>query len=550
MVGRLALAPPDVYVGGVSVIDTKSWMALLSAAALLCASPALANGRFPRALRLVESPTDADKLVVVGTYGLLVTEDRGRHWYHVCDPAFTFEAGFGSDPVFGLTGDGSFLVGAQTRMTRSNDRGCDWVKVLEPAKSSVDDFTMLPSNPNDILAVVTEYQTDSTIVRLQESSDGGLTWKPVGAPLPAAFIYTVDVDPKDPAHIYATASSNSADETAPCFLLTTHDRGTTWDVRAIPSTNINATPWIAAVHPKDGNKLFVRTDGWKNRDVIDAADDALLYSDDGGATWTELLHAAAGNQEVPGAKLLGFALSPDGSTVLAGYGNPMDPARLADPDGTWGGIYQSSSDGRFSFGAEASAISLPLVPGNVNCLTWTARGVYACFSPIGRVPYVAFAPDPSFASSSMTTLMQTDKTLGAPPCCGGRAVNACTWAVDCQPLQACDAGPPPSPPNCGGAGGKGGASTTDAGPSVGAGGMGSETPPGTSKGCGCRLGARRTHDALTVLLLVAALAMGSGRLRGRSSRSRRRCRRRRPHLDRTSDAGASGSPRRRRRCGS
>jgi photosystem II stability/assembly factor-like uncharacterized protein len=499
----------------------KTIAAAAFVAAALCASNARANGRFPRAIRLFESPSDSQKLALVATYGLLLTEDRGGHWYHVCDAAITFEPAFASDPLFALTADESFLLGAQTRLTRSSDRGCDWTKVLEPPMSSIDDFTMVPSHANDVLAAVTEYGATSTVVQLQESADGGLTWKRIGAPLPAPFVYTLDVDPKDPAHVYATVPSGSADETAPALLLRSRDRGATWAVKAIPMTNANATPWIAAVHPVDGNRIFVRTDGWKNRDVMDAADDALLYSADGGDTWVELLHAGTG--EPAGAKLLGFALSPDGSTVLAGYGDPMDPGRLVDPDRKWSGIYKSSADGRYSFGGA------PLVKGSVSCLAWTAHGAYACYSPAGEIASIAFTSDASFSPPSTTTIMKTSDVRGAPPCCSaGRAVSACRWEVDCQALGACDAGAPPSPPpTCGGSdaggGAGGGGSSGDAGPSTGSGGKADSTPAGGSTGCGCRLAESATSGSRAWCLVATAFAAAFGRaLRSRSRRRRDR----------------------------
>ena len=54
----------------------------------------------------------------------------------------------------------------------------------------------------------------------------------------------------------------------------------------------------------------------------DLANDALLYSSDGGATWKELLRQ--------NAKLLGFALSPDGTAILAGYGDPVESGYYVD----------------------------------------------------------------------------------------------------------------------------------------------------------------------------------------------------------------------------
>ena len=56
---------------------------------------------------------------------------------------------------------------------------------------------------------------------------------------------------------------------------------------------------------------------WDEVQAVLTQNRLLLYSADGGETWTELLHAGAGEPTTAGAKLLGFALSPDGSTVLA-----------------------------------------------------------------------------------------------------------------------------------------------------------------------------------------------------------------------------------------
>ena len=47
-----------------------------------------ANGRFPRAQRLIEHPDDPAKLVLTGTYGMFVTRDRGITWHHVCESSF------------------------------------------------------------------------------------------------------------------------------------------------------------------------------------------------------------------------------------------------------------------------------------------------------------------------------------------------------------------------------------------------------------------------------------------------------------------------------
>jgi hypothetical protein len=508
----------------------------LFASLAVTAGSALGNGRFPRAQHLVEEPGHPERLTIGATYGLLVTDDRGKNWSYVCDAAFTFQPMFASDAVLGFTVSG-LLLGVQNAMTLSRDRGCDFGKVFEPSGfTSIDDFTVSPSL-KDVLALATTFENGKNIIRLQESEDGGQNWHVIGTPLPAALAYTLDVDPRNPARIYVTGSNLTADATDPGLFLTSLDRGTTWTVGTIPNTNIDASPWIAAVHPTDGNKIFVRTDSWKrNASSQDLAGDALLYSGDGGKTWTELLRAGGSDPEVPGGKLLGFALSPDGSTVLAGYGDIADPLRVVDPDGNWLGVYKSSSDGSYSFGAGAPAAPVPLLKVPTTCLAWTNEGVYGCFAPKGEPHTLAFSKDANLAPASLTTLMKSNEVLGAPRCCNGRSVTACAWSTDCQALGACDAGAPApdaSGGTCSDAGG-GGGSSADASSTGGAGGSAGGTggsagsagggPGGTggsasgsNDGCGCRIMKTRVSPPVGEMVWLFA-ALGAWVRRRRRSR--------------------------------
>jgi hypothetical protein len=233
--------------------------------------------------------------------------------------------------------------------------------------------------------------------------------------------------------------------------------------------------------------------------------------------------------------MLGFALSPDGSTVLVGYGDIVDPVRVVDPDDKWKGVYKSSSDGRYSFGAGAPAAPVPVLKVPSTCLAWTTEGIYGCFAPAGQSHYLAFTTDANFAPASLTTLMKANEVQGPPRCCDGRSVKACTWPTDCTVLGACDAGAL-SGGTCD-AGGAGGAPPNDAGRDVGTGGTsggaagmggiggaggstaGMGGTGGTSSGaggatgddgkaCGCRLS--RSSDefrrSLAALLLIGFAA--------------------------------------------
>src|SRR6266496_6620882 len=76
--------------------------------ALLVAPVALANGRFPRAQRLVESATDPALLALYGTYGLIVSSDVGRSWSHVCEAATGTYTG--EDPLLEILPNGKIIA--------------------------------------------------------------------------------------------------------------------------------------------------------------------------------------------------------------------------------------------------------------------------------------------------------------------------------------------------------------------------------------------------------------------------------------------------------
>ncbi len=251
--------------------STRLARAAILLASLSCASTALANGRFPRSQRLLESPTDPNRLTLAATYGLLTTSDRGKNWYHVCEAAFSFDEMYTGDPVVDLTADESLLAGVQGALTISHDHGCQWASVLQAPNQAIIDFSISRSNRNDAIVLVTIYGDGGAPVhRLQESTNGGMTWNLVGAPLPAAVVYTVDIDPKDPAHIVASGA-NGLTETSTGLFLSSSDHGAHWTSTMIPGTNGDRVSYIAAIHPTEPQKIFVRTDAWKDRTNIDTA---------------------------------------------------------------------------------------------------------------------------------------------------------------------------------------------------------------------------------------------------------------------------------------
>ena len=146
--------------------------------------------------------------------------------------------------------------------------------------------------------------------------------------LPAEVIQplTIDVAPSSSSRIYVSATL----EGSVGALLVSDNGGSTWSSRSIPGASLSALPYIAAVHPSDADYVFVRTDEWVDGEL---ASDALHVTQNAGEGWTEVVRKAG--------KMYGFALAPDLSTVLVGYGDPVSGGgRLTYPEEL--GIYRAS----------------------------------------------------------------------------------------------------------------------------------------------------------------------------------------------------------------
>ena len=419
----------------------------LAMALVALPEPTLANGRFPRAERLIESASSADELTIAATYGLVVTHDRGKTWQQICEPAFALKSGYSGDPLFDLAPGGTMVVSVQSSFNVSPDHGCQWNRTLGGAEEEVIDFTISRSTKTLIAAVATGTGT-GLVNGLRVSTDDGLTWAALGAPIPMPTVLTLDVAPSDPSRIYASGLS----ATNKGVFAVSSDRGATWATLEIPGTSLDEIPFIAAVHPGDPSKVFVRTDAWKDRDVIDTANDALLVTSDAGKTWKEVIRG--------GAKLLGFALSPDGASMRIGYGDPVDSSRLVDSAsfGIWSG---STLDLKVS----------QIYDQAVTCLTWSKSGLYVCTSAEASGGLeVAFAPggDLGAGGASLKPLLRRTDVKGTVECCPGTTAAVCAieWLTTCETFATCGADVDAGPRVCGGGtggGADGGSRDVDAG---------------------------------------------------------------------------------------
>ena len=493
--------------------------------AVSVANPSGANGRFPRAERLLEDASDPEHLVLAATYGLLVTRDRGQNWYHVCEASFA-EPDLESDPVAAITQSGAIVTSIYSVLTRSEPDACDFsVRLGQSDTDRVPDFTLARGASERIVAVHVSTPLDGPVVnQLYASDDDGRTFEALGPPLPSSIrlVATVDVAPSDPERIYVSGLA----EDRSGVVLRSDDGGQSFEATTLATnTSESETPYIAAVDPNDPDIVYVRTDLWEYDDVagLDLAYDALYYSDDGAQSFDEVFRTDA--------KLYGFALAPDGESLLLGYGDPVDGGgRYVIPEAL--GIYKSATaNGEFSFEK--------IFAESVTCLTYTGAGLYACAAQSRSGFELGVRADADFTLETpepFTRLLDLAEVRGplACPACSSGARCADYWRDTCLRLGArnCDdagAGGAPECTNAAGAGGakaEGGAGAGDGASGASAAGAGGTPDAGEAgrggtagktganpkfdrdSGCGCRLrGVSARESASALILLSGVLAL-------------------------------------------
>jgi hypothetical protein len=353
---------------------SRSFNWLLVTALSLLSSLAHANGRFPNAEQLRELAPGS--LVVSGTYGLLVS-GNSKDFQFVCESTLFGKTLMGSwvDPLLEVLPDGTILSGSVNGLRVSRDHGCsfrsDGSLPYDPAFIPPDPSATGPAGTvvdlcpaydasHGALALTTLKASDGSTLehRLYRTTDSAHSWSEFGAPIPTStvrVVLTVDVAASDPEHVYVSGSSLGKS-----LLVVSEDAGATWTAHevALEDDTGVAGLYIAAVSPRDPKRLYLRV---SRRSLADDGsttwDDSLLVSDDAGASTRQVLRQQAA--------LLGFALSPDGNTVLAGYGDPV-VAPVVVGDGAVG-LYAASAD-TLDFTARVPNLS-------VSCLRWAADGL-------------------------------------------------------------------------------------------------------------------------------------------------------------------------------
>lgn len=384
-------------------------MALAVATALLAqGGAARANGRYPAASFIAFDPGDPGHFVVSTTFGLVESKDGGNAFRWVCESALG-ATGI-QDLVVAITASGATVTVKFDGVVTSPD-GCSFHQALELDKKNMGDLSLRRTAPHSVLAFYADSRIEGGFEsHLVESTDDGQTWRPLGIALPTdVYPLTIDVAPSDASRVYLSARLSDADDYASA-LLRSKDGGATFERLGIPETAQHHLAYIAAVHPFDPDRIYVR--------VYDPVGTTIWLSDDAGATFRKVF---TGNDQI-----YGFALSPDGAEMA--LGGPGD------------GIWVGRADGTNL--ARQSDI-LPF------CLGWSQRGLYACADQRLAPFSVGRSVD---RGVTFDTLLRFDALCGDTGCAAdtqsGRECPT-NWEVVAQSLQtncSTDAGRGAGPP--------------------------------------------------------------------------------------------------------
>jgi MYXO-CTERM domain-containing protein len=367
---------------------------------------ARANGAFPASGQVLVDPADPLRLGARTTYGLVASSDGGASWRWTCEDALAW--GDTLHPQLAITPEGTVYGGLGGGMIRGRLGACAWSRVASLEGSAVVDVTQDPEG-RSVATLVRDGETRGEVWR---SDDDAATWSRLGDVLPAK-LSPLTVDVASNGRIYVSGLIEGAPVRG--FLAWSDDEGASWGWSRVLDADASKAPYIAAVDPLDPDVVWVR---------LTAAPGELVVTRDGGATWEIAL--------VLQGFLRAFALSPDGSEILAG--------------GEVDGLLRSPAD-TLDFERIADVA--------VRCAQWREGSIDVCGSEAVDGFTVARSTDDA---RTFQPLYVQRCLLGPEACAADSAVGACAegWPALMAQLgvEDCDGG--------GGAGGEGATASSGA----------------------------------------------------------------------------------------
>ncbi|MFO0677385.1 MAG: hypothetical protein U0169_12695 [Polyangiaceae bacterium] len=374
------------------------------------AMPVRANGRFPAANQLVARPGDPSSMILRATYGMLFSRDAGVTWHWVCERAIGYNGA--EDPALGVFPDGRVTAGLFKGLAATTDQGCSWSFVKGGLEGQVViDVAQWPGHPERGVALTSTYAgeiagTPRYKNEIFLTEDSGSTWNRIGSAIdPRAISETIEVADSDPNRIYVSAIRGE-DKKREGLVFVSTDGGAKFVERKVPIVLADErAPFLAAVDPKNADRIYVRTSGpEKNR---------LLVSDDAGKKFRAVF---------TGGPLLGFSLTDGGETVYVG--------------GSKDGLHVASTKD-FAFTKRNTKA--------IECLTSVGKTLYACSNEANG--FILGRSDDQ--GTTFAPLLHLGSMAGPLACPAGTSMNVCAtdWAqlklefnIEASPGKGADGG--------------------------------------------------------------------------------------------------------------
>ncbi|MFM2153592.1 MAG: hypothetical protein RL199_2027 [Pseudomonadota bacterium] len=191
---------------------------------LLAAGVARADGAFPDSSQLY-APAGTERLLLTTNFGLVVSEDDGRHWSWVCEEAvgrnaFLYApAAPPSELVWAVDLDG--------RLVRSVDAGRSWAPISAETLGAGRRVTDVFADPNDPARAIAAFVGPDEVSGILETNDAGEAFRLVQRAPPGWRVESLEISPLDGRSLTAVLLQPGITD-AVSKLIRSDDNGLTW----------------------------------------------------------------------------------------------------------------------------------------------------------------------------------------------------------------------------------------------------------------------------------------------------------------------------------
>jgi hypothetical protein len=268
---------------------------------------------------------ESPNMVIATTFGLLFWDETSDRLDWVCPDAVGFSKG--AEPDVEVAADGTMFVTARAGLVASRDGGCSWDPVGGALQGLFTEDVEVDASGRIWAATGSGGMSNAVFA----SEDGGLTFAPVTPALADVLWSSVRSAPSDPDRVYATGwrpalprrCAPALDTAAPLhgpgagsappaicaqprrpLALRSSNGGASWEPVSIDTidTGTSGDIRLLGVSPVDPDLVFLRAD--------QPGESAVYRSEDGGATWSNVLSMAE--------SVRAFVVRRDGTTAIAG----------------------------------------------------------------------------------------------------------------------------------------------------------------------------------------------------------------------------------------